>query len=65
MDVNIAFIILVVSLMTVHKELGIAIQKRNKGQSNRTIDHDEEDYTVNINIKKLTELHYNWNLWMS
>jgi len=51
--------------MTVHKGLGIAIQKRNKGQSNQTIDHDEEDYTVNINIKKLTELHYNWNLWMS
>src|SRR5882672_8959076 len=32
--------------MTVHKGLGIAIQRRSKGKSNRTIDQNDEDYTV-------------------
>ncbi len=46
--------------MTVHKGLGIAIKKRNNGKQNRSIDQDNEDYTVTINIKKLAEIHTNW-----
>ena len=46
--------------MTVHKGLGIAIKKRNKGKGNRSIDQDKEDYTVMINVKKLAEVHTNW-----
>ena len=35
-------------------------KKRSKGKSNGTINNDEEDYTVMINIKKLNELCVHW-----
>ena len=40
----------IINGMTVHKGLGIAIKKKGKGKGNQTIDDDEEDYTVMINI---------------
>ena len=50
----------IINAMTVHKGLGIAIQKRNKGKSNRSIDKNNEDYTVTMNVKKLNELCLDW-----
>ena len=46
----------IISGMTVHKGLGIAIKQKNMGKRNETIDQDKENYTVTINMKKLTEI---------
>ena len=43
----------IINGMTVHKGLGIAIQKRNKGKSNSSIDQNEGNYTVTLNVKKI------------
>jgi len=40
----------IINGMTVHKDLGIAIQKRIKGKSNKSIDQNDEHYTVTINV---------------
>ena len=70
MVMNIVFVILhhgwttkTIGGMTVHRDLGIAIKKRNKGKGNRSIDQDQEDYTSAIRIKKslLTQM-FDWLL---
>ena len=50
----------IINGMTVHKGLGIAIQKKSTGKTNSSIDQNDEHYTVTINIKKLSELQLNW-----
>ena len=50
----------IINGMTVYKGLGIAIQKRIKGKSNKSIDQNDEASTVTINVKKLNESCLNW-----
>jgi len=50
--------------MTVHKGLGIAIQKKSKCKSNGSLYQTEKDYTVTINVKILSELGLIGKMWM-
>ena|SRR5882724_2922325 len=50
--------------MTVHKGLGISIQKISKGKGNRYIDKNEEDYRVTVSFQNYVNYVLIGKMWM-